>query len=134
MSSYFSPCADTTHAHPLTPPEDYDPAVDRLPSIYYKGLLANGLRLKGLQGEGRSSAIQVYCPEIRRSHFNNNSPTNHLDSVSCWRGLDMKQAEEVYSWERVFRQALEKLVAGELVHGSAAGARFEYNGFTHTLF
>ena len=127
MSPYTSPLAGTTHAHPLTPPEHYDPSMDRLPPIYYKDLFANGLRLRGLQGEGRSSAIQVYCPEIRRSYFNNGCSTNHLDSVSCWRGLNMKQAEEVYSWERVFRKALEELIAGESIYDTAPGGKFEHN-------
>ncbi|KAF9737244.1 hypothetical protein PMIN03_003594 [Paraphaeosphaeria minitans] len=117
MSHDASSSTVSTHAHPCTPPsprttpESYDSAMGRLSSIYYKDLLANGLQLGGLQGEGRSSAIQVYCPEVRRSYFNDNSPISHLDSVSCWRGLDMKQAEDILSWELVFRKALEEQIA-----------------------
>ncbi|KAK7179567.1 hypothetical protein DPSP01_003651 [Paraphaeosphaeria sporulosa] len=120
MSHTTSSSTETTNAHPFTlpspraTPENYDFAMDRLSSVYYRDLSANGLQLKGLQGEGRSSAIQVYCPEVRRSCFNNNSPISHLDSVSCWRGFDMKQAEEIFSWEFVFRKALEEQIAGNI--------------------
>ncbi|KAF2448625.1 hypothetical protein P171DRAFT_216690 [Karstenula rhodostoma CBS 690.94] len=120
MAHYTPPHAETMHAHPLTPPtprttpEHDDPAMERLSSIYYNRLLAKGLQLRGLQGEDRSTATQVYCPEVRRSYLNNNSRINHLDSVSCWRGLDFKQAEEVFTWERVFRKALEEQIADDV--------------------
>jgi hypothetical protein len=111
--------AETTHAHPstprtlLTPLKHYDPTMERSSTIDYNSLFANGLQLRGLAGEGRSTATQVYCPEVRRSGFDNNFSINHLDSVACWRGLDLKQAEEILTWERVFRKALEEQIACE---------------------
>lgn len=113
MAHYMSTHAETTHAHPLTLPTPRTISEHCDPSIYYNDLFTNGLRLRGLQGEGRSNATQVYCPEVRRSYFNGNSPINHLDSVSCWRGLDLKQADEIFAWERVFRKALEEQITGE---------------------
>jgi hypothetical protein len=87
--------------------------MERSSAIDYSGLFENGLQLRGLTGEGRSTALQVYCPEVRRSGFDNNFSINHLDSVSCWRGLDLKQAEEILTWECVFRKALEERITGE---------------------
>ncbi|KAL1597022.1 hypothetical protein SLS60_008604 [Paraconiothyrium brasiliense] len=112
----FTP-AESTHAHPSTPPmprtpERYNSMTERLWSMYGKGLYADGLQLRGLPGEDRSTAAEVYCPDVRRSGFNNNLSINHLDVVSCWKGLNLQQAEEVLTWERIFRKALEELIVG----------------------
>ncbi|KAJ4346749.1 uncharacterized protein N0V89_010681 [Didymosphaeria variabile] len=95
---------------PQTPPEQYNSMTERLWSLYGKGLFADGLQLKSLPGEDRSTATEVYCPDVRRSGFNNNISINHLDVVSCWKGLSLQQAEEVLTWERIFRKALEEQI------------------------
>ncbi|KAF1969779.1 hypothetical protein BU23DRAFT_233863 [Bimuria novae-zelandiae CBS 107.79] len=99
--------AESTHAHPPTPPDSTAEPVQEHSSLYYNTLFRNGLRLIGLQGADRRTATDVYCPEVRRSSLKGSCLVNHRDVVSCWKGINMKQAEEVLTWERIFGEALE---------------------------
>lgn len=65
------------------------------------------VELRGLFHDDRLKVTDVYCPEVRRSPFNSGYHVNHLDVVSCWKGLSISQATEIVLWEHLLREALE---------------------------
>ena len=70
-------------------------------------------RLCGLQNAQRKTAADIFCPDVRRSPLSHDGSIKHLDVVLCWKGLSLKQAEEVATWERIFQKALEALLSGQ---------------------
>ncbi|KAF2703009.1 hypothetical protein K504DRAFT_186567 [Pleomassaria siparia CBS 279.74] len=77
------------------------------------------LRLRGLPGANTSKVTDLYCPEVRRSMPMRNRHINHLDVVSCWKGLSFRRASEVLLWEDLFRHSLESQVRDTLLHNLA---------------
>ena len=75
--------------------------------LYCNRFFGNRLHLKALQGENRTTAAQVFCPDVRRPSFSDDCPVSHSEVISCWKGLNLKQADEIRTWERVFQKALE---------------------------
>ena len=92
--------AESAHAHPAPPP------TPRTPQERCE------IHLKGLQGTNRTSGTDIYVPDVRRSSFDNDVPINHREMVSCWKGLNIHQAEEIFTWERIFCEALKAQVSG----------------------
>ena len=91
------------HSHPPLPPKG--PLLDSPTAVDFV--------LEGLQDENRSSAANIYCPQVRRPHFTKNVTINHMDIVSCWKGLSLSQATEVVFWEKIFRDTLQARVMGK---------------------
>lgn len=81
--------------------------------LYYKRFFGKGLHLKGLQSETRTTAAYIFCPDVRRPCFNDDYPVSHSEVISCWKGLDLKQADEIFIWERAVQKALEAQVSSE---------------------
>lgn len=110
MTRYASRAVESTHAHPSSPmtPPEFDDQEMQWGSLY-----TNGLQLRGLPGEDRSTVYEIYCPDVRRSEYDSKSLINHLDLISSWKGLSLQQAEEILTWERVFRRVLEGYISGE---------------------
>lgn len=84
------------------------------------------LQLRNLLGAVKSTVADVYCPEVRRSPMTDTS-VKHIDVVSCWKGLSIKQAAELAYWEEIFKVSLEKMVEDLLIHVFAHHLR-EENG------
>ena len=115
----------STHAHPPIPlmpptppilyetPELRSSSQLRMSRLYCKRFFRNGLHLKGLQSETRTTASRIFCPDVRRPCFSDDSPVSHSEVISCWKGLDLNQADEIFTWERSFQKALEAQVSSE---------------------
>jgi hypothetical protein len=115
------------HAHPY--PKNRKATKTQQLSKVFAGIDVQ-LMLTGLPGENRRKVTDVYCPEIRRSPPTDYQHINHLDVVSCWKGLSFRQAREVAHWEYLFKHVLEhKLrdtvlrVTAERAYRSHAGKR-----------
>ena len=83
------------------------PAV--LPKLHVR------VSLKGLPSSKGSLIADAYCPRIRRSPVYRQSPAQHLDVVSTWKGLTLLQAAELLFWEKTFADSLARLVREMLV-------------------
>ena len=105
-SSHCLP-SPSSHAHPVTKTFYDSQEPYTIPSIE--------VELRGLTGEQRRHAWEMFCPVVRRSSTHNEFPIQHLDVVSCWKGISCRQASEIMFWEAVFKESLEKLVAQELL-------------------
>jgi hypothetical protein len=70
----------------------------------------------------------VYCPEIRRSPPTDYQHINHLDVVSCWKGLSFRQAREVAHWEHLFKQVLEHKLRDTVLRVTAERAYRSHTG------
>ena len=74
------------------------------------------VQLRGLLGADRCRVTDVYCPEVRRSPLTSNKDFSHLDVVSCWRGITLRQASEIAYWEGNFTSSLEKMITDVIIH------------------
>jgi hypothetical protein len=92
------------HAHPC-PKNDRPANTQQLSEIFAD--IDVEVNLRGLAGENRRKVTDVYCPEVRRSTPTGYQHINHLDVVSCWKGLTFQQACEIAQWESLFKKALE---------------------------
>jgi len=54
---------------------------------------------------GDASPCGPVMPRVRRSSITN-EPVQHLDIVSCWKGLSHQQALEIDKWEQAFEQCI----------------------------
>ncbi|KAF2023276.1 hypothetical protein EK21DRAFT_12766, partial [Setomelanomma holmii] len=59
----------------------------------------------GLSCGGTRPASSLLMPQVRRSPMAHGA-TQHLDVVSCWKGLSPSQGEEIAAWERIFTECL----------------------------
>jgi hypothetical protein len=64
------------------------------------------IALRGFADEGISTPI---CPQVRRSPLSEES-VQHLDLVSCWKGLSPSHVVELTTWTRLFRECLGDLI------------------------
>ena len=94
-----------SHAHPASEADD---VRSTLRDIFDN--LQVDFRLRNPLGAVRTRVTDVYCPEIRRSQLREQRDVNHLDVVSCWKGLSYKQAAEIAYWENSFKVCLEETV------------------------
>ncbi|KAF2651271.1 hypothetical protein K491DRAFT_719977 [Lophiostoma macrostomum CBS 122681] len=91
-----------SHSHPLSETDELHKMLRDL-----LGGLQVDFRLRNLPGSGKSRVTDVYCPEVRRSPLRDSLNVNHLDVVSCWKGLSFHQASEIAYWESTFKSCLE---------------------------
>ncbi|PVI00942.1 hypothetical protein DM02DRAFT_654964 [Periconia macrospinosa] len=92
-----------THAHP-------SPETDLMSLLFRDG----GIDIQLSGSPARSDASDMYCPQIRRSPLSNAHAVNHIDVVSCWKGLSLRQASEALMWERFHDEALVVQVTDSL--------------------
>ncbi|KAF2865807.1 hypothetical protein BDV95DRAFT_612381 [Massariosphaeria phaeospora] len=110
LAAFKAKCQRNSHSHPYPRPEKVNQRsvlVQLQPAD-----LDITVEVRGLAGASRRKATDVYCPEVRRSPFSTIHHVNHLDVVSCWKGLSLRQACEVVVWERLFERALEAQLWG----------------------
>jgi hypothetical protein len=63
------------------------------------------IALRGFADEGLAPTSTLICPQVRRSQFSEES-VQHLELVSCWKGLSPSQVLELTTWTRLFRECL----------------------------
>ncbi|KAF2646638.1 hypothetical protein P280DRAFT_15590 [Massarina eburnea CBS 473.64] len=95
-----SPPRGNLHAHPSP-----DAACDRL----RLASVSIDVSLQGWVPE--QEPADICCPKVLRSPFDSASPVNHLDVISCWKGLSYIQSCEITMWERLHHRALSKQVS-----------------------
>lgn len=61
--------------------------------------------LSGMPVDGRSNAVDFIVPHVRRSPLGF-GPAQHLDVISCWKGVTYAQACELASWDCFFKECL----------------------------
>ncbi|KAH9882601.1 hypothetical protein J1614_000837 [Plenodomus biglobosus] len=96
------------HAHPLpgnsVPPDD---AMQRLEDM--AASLPLHVQLHGLAAEEQSDAHNAYRPRVRRS-ASTSQAIEHVDIVTCWKGLSYSQASELTFWKHAFRICLSSQI------------------------
>jgi hypothetical protein len=63
------------------------------------------VELRGLLTDGVTSAFELVFPNVRRSQLSHDA-VQHLDVVSCWKGLQYSKANELVLWDRLLRESL----------------------------
>lgn len=76
--------------------------------------LGIALRLRDVLGSRRRAAVDMYCPDVRRSPITRGSPS-HLDVVMTWKGLTLARASELLFWEETFLDVLEEHIEEVMV-------------------
>jgi hypothetical protein len=76
--------------------------------------------VRGLPGVAGLNITDIYCPDVHRLPFVKANNVNHLDVVTCWKGLSCTQASEVALWKRLLGDAL-----GEQLEETVRAAAFD---------
>jgi hypothetical protein len=61
--------------------------------------------IRGLANQGPPLITAFFLPDVRRSPLTKGA-VQHLDTVSCWKGLSQSRARELSTWERLFEESL----------------------------
>ncbi|KAH8731798.1 hypothetical protein GQ44DRAFT_766854 [Phaeosphaeriaceae sp. PMI808] len=94
----------TSHAHPLPSPEQHSAyREDGLQNLISKVPL--DIKLYGLINDDLPSATGFVFPRVRRSSITSDA-VQHLDIISCWKGLSHSQGLELTTWEYLFKESL----------------------------
>ncbi|KAL1799300.1 hypothetical protein ACET3X_003337 [Alternaria dauci] len=112
VQSLHTGVGSASHAHPSAGSLSSDDAGYQ----YFESLLANvafDVELHGLALRSTASPSEMRCPLLRRSESKQQA-INHLDVVSCWKGISDAQALELTLWERLFRRCLISQVENDL--------------------
>ncbi|KAI8933292.1 hypothetical protein NX059_009919 [Plenodomus lindquistii] len=97
-----------SHAHPS--PVDSAPPADSMQYLEDAAArLPLHVKLEGLAAIGQLNAQNAYRPRVRRSGSTEQA-IEHVDVVTCWKGLSFAQAGELAFWEHAFRQCLTSQV------------------------
>lgn len=83
---------------------------------YLESLLANvafNAELCGLALHSNAPPFEMHYPRLRRSESKQQA-IDHLDMVSCWKGISNAQALEITLWERLFQRCLASQVEDDL--------------------
>ncbi|KAG9193470.1 hypothetical protein G6011_03505 [Alternaria panax] len=102
----------TGHAHPSAS----SVSLDETGHQYVERFLANvvfDVELCGLALHSNASPSDMHCPRLRRSESKQQA-IDHLDVVSCWKGISNAQALELTLWERLFQTCLASQVENDL--------------------
>jgi hypothetical protein len=95
--------ADTAHSE--------DEGLSRLRDLVSRVPLR--IALRGFADESLTPTSTLICPQLRRSPFSKES-VQHLDIVSCWKGLSPSQVLELTTWMRLFRECLGSQIKARL--------------------
>jgi hypothetical protein len=93
----------TGHAHPLPSSTPQTPETEILEFVLAKVMM--DVELRGLLTDGVKSAFELVFPNVRRSQMSHDA-VQHLDVVSCWKGLQYSNAVELVRWDHLFRESL----------------------------
>jgi hypothetical protein len=74
--------------------------------------------LRGLLNEDLPAASACLFPAVRRSPSTIGGP-QHLDTVSCWKGLSQSQSEELVAWEGLFKESMASQIKEDIQRGFA---------------
>jgi hypothetical protein len=91
------------HAHPPFTADIPKDKTGRLQDLVRK--VALDVELRGLANEDLPPAYAPVIPRVRRSTFTEDA-VQHLDIVSCWKGLSKSQVLELATWEHLFKECL----------------------------
>lgn len=83
--------------------------------------------LDGLTPSAGKSSHELFCPQVRRSPPKNGHSrelVDHLDTISIWRQLDVRQADELFLWEKVFKTALETYIHSRIQERFCESSQF----------
>lgn len=69
--------------------------------------------LEGLAASGQNDVHSMYHPRVRRS-VSASQAMEHVDIVTCWKGLSHPQACELAFWEHAFRDCIRLQIEGFL--------------------
>jgi hypothetical protein len=69
--------------------------------------------IRGLPNEDCSAASALLFPFVRRSSRTKEA-AQHIDTVSCWKGLSPLQFGELSVWERLFKESLASQIKEHL--------------------
>jgi hypothetical protein len=61
--------------------------------------------IRGLPNEDLPAASALLFPFVRRSSRIREA-AQHLDTISCWKGLSSSQSDELSVWERLFKESM----------------------------
>jgi hypothetical protein len=92
--------------------------------------------LRRLPGEDPTSACGPLLPRVRRSPLTTDA-VQHLDIVSCWKGLSHHQSLELSAWEETFKESLASQLKTYLLHHFAkrvGQCPSKYRCFSQTRF
>jgi hypothetical protein len=89
---------------------------ERLQDLVSK--VALDVELQGLANDDLPPACALVVPRVRRSTFTEDT-VQHLDIVSCWKGLSNSQALELAMWERLFKACLASQLKQRLLQDFA---------------
>jgi hypothetical protein len=70
--------------------------------------------LRGLPNEDLPPSSALNFPRVRRSPLVAGT-VQHLDMVSCWKGLSHSQGLELTLWEHLFKQSLASRIKQRLL-------------------
>lgn len=110
--------ADVTgHAHPSLMGAKVANTEDE--GLSHLHNLVSGMPLhivpRGFADEGLTPTSALVYPQVRRSPLGN-EVVQHLDIVSCWKGLSQSQTLELTIWARLFRESLASHIKYHLQH------------------
>lgn len=102
----------SSHAHPPLLSEKIghaaEPGVRELVEELHFDIV-----LRGLPSDERPSAASMVFPRVRRSPLGKDK-AQHLDIVSCWKGISPSQSDELAAWEGMFRECLASQIQEHL--------------------
>lgn len=93
----------TGHAHPSPLKHSQTTESKMLEAV--KASIPVNVELRGLLTDDVKSAFDLVMPKVRRSQLGHDA-VQHLDVVSCWKGLQYSNATELVLWDRLFRESL----------------------------
>jgi hypothetical protein len=71
--------------------------------------------LRGLANEDLPPSSAIVLPRVRRSAIGDGA-VQHLDVVSCWKGLSFSTVLELTMWEDLFKESLASQIKQRLQH------------------
>ncbi|KAH7413611.1 hypothetical protein DE146DRAFT_1283 [Phaeosphaeria sp. MPI-PUGE-AT-0046c] len=92
----------TNHAHPGSSGRSYEASRHASKAPFLPPM---NIVLSGLPVDGRTNAFDFIIPHARRSTLLA-GPVQHLDVISCWKGVTNAQAWELASWDYFFKECL----------------------------
>ncbi|KAH7071425.1 hypothetical protein BKA63DRAFT_419420 [Paraphoma chrysanthemicola] len=105
----------SVHAHPsLKHAKTATPNADDPWDLVQRMTLE--VTLQGLLGDERPSPASMFLPRVRRSPLSRDN-VQHLDIVSCWKGISPSQGNELAAWEGVFEECLASHLSKHLQEG-----------------
>ncbi|KAF1918725.1 hypothetical protein BDU57DRAFT_119054 [Ampelomyces quisqualis] len=120
MTSYTSSAAEpnsavTGHAHPASV-NSFETTAEALCDVNACVLdMKLDVVLRGLANADLPPTSAMVLPRVRRSAIGDGA-VQHLDVVSCWKGLSFSTVLELSMWEDLFKESLVSKIKQRLQH------------------